>query len=330
MKKRLVILLLVALVAGGVWWQRRQAAPPDGSIRLSGNIEVTEVDASFRLGGRILQVLVDEGETVAAGQVIATLDTAELEHDAGMRAADAAANAAQVAELTRGNLPEEIAAGEAAVAAAHAEVTRLTSDYARQQELLARDIISPREFEATEAAYRAATAREREAQQRLALLRQGPRRERVAAAQARHAQAGAALALARTRLDFATLLSPLSGVVLAKKAEAGEVIAAGVPVVSLADLAEVWLRAFINEPDLARVRIGQQATVRVDGLPGRHFAGRLDFIAAQAEFTPKTVQTEAERVKLVYRVKITLANPDGLLKPGMPADALLAAEPQRN
>ncbi len=322
MKKRLMVIALV--LAGGIWWwQTRPAAVPATTVRLSGNIEATEVEASFRIGGRVLQVLADEGDTVAAGQVIAVMDTMDLMHDAGMRAADAAASAAAQLELEHGSLPEEIAAGEAARDAARAEVTRLTSDYSRQQDLLVRDIISQREFEASEAAYRAASARQQEAEQRLALLRQGPRRERISAAQARTAQAGAALALAQTRLDFATLLSPLSGVVLARRVESGEVVNAGTAVLALADLAQVWLRGFITEPDLAKVRLGQPAQVTVDGLPGREFSGRLETIASQAEFTPKTVQTEQERVKLVYRVKITLANPDGVLKPGMPADAVL-------
>ncbi len=326
MRRRIVPVIVILSLAGGAWWWMHRARPVDGSIRLSGNVEVTEVDASFRIGGRLIEVNAEEGDTVTSGEIIARVDTEELQREVEMRAAEAAAQAATVLELSRGNQPQEIAAGLALLNAAEAEVKRLEPDAARQKELFEEEVISRREYEATEAAYLAAVARRREAAERLALLRQGPRTERIAAAQARETQALEALALARTRLGFATLASPLAGVVLARKAEPGEFVAVGAPVLSLADLSKVWIRAFLNEPDLARVRVGSPVTVTVDGLPGRSFRGRLDVISSQAEFTPKTVQTDAERVKLVYRVKITLENPDGILKPGMPADAVIVPE----
>jgi len=131
------------------------------------------------------------------------------------------------------------------------------------------------------------------------------------------------LALARTRLSYATVFSPLSGTVLSKNAEPGEFVAAGTPVVTVADLREVWLRGYIPETDLGKLRLGQEVAVTTDSYPGKKYEGRVTFIAQEAEFTPKSVQTQKERVKLVYRIKVTIANPAAELKPGMPADGAI-------
>jgi HlyD family secretion protein len=146
-------------------------------------------------------------------------------------------------------------------------------------------------------------------------------------------QAEAALALAKTRTGYAELTWPPAGVVpppnaappmyvvLSKNLEPGEYVAPGTPVVTIGDLVNVWLRAYVNETDLGRVKVGQKARVTTDTDPRKIYDGRISFIASQAEFTPKNVQTEKERVKLVYRIKIDIRNPDMELKPGMPADA---------
>ncbi|HEY9069553.1 MAG TPA: efflux RND transporter periplasmic adaptor subunit, partial [Candidatus Ozemobacteraceae bacterium] len=160
---------------------------------------------------------------------------------------------------------------------------------------------------------------EAEAAQRLALLRQGPRHDAVLQAQARLRVASHAAALARIRLDNATLVSPLSGTVLAHHAEPGEYLSAGTPVVTVAPLDKLWLRAYLPESDLGRIVLGQTASVTIDTWPDRVHQGTLTFIAPQTEFTPKTIQTEKERITLVYRIKIRIDNPHGELKPGMPA-----------
>jgi len=160
-----------------------------------------------------------------------------------------------------------------------------------------------------------------EAQQRYELVKKGPRQETIEQARARLEQARAALGLAETRRDYATLTCPLSGIVLSEHVETGEYVAPGTPVITVGDLQHVWLRAYVNETDLGRVKLGQRVRLTADTYPGKVYDGVLSFIASEAEFTPKNVQTEQERVKLVYRVKIDLANPDMELKPGMPADA---------
>jgi len=152
-------------------------------------------------------------------------------------------------------------------------------------------------------------------------MEKGPRKETIEHARARLQQAQEALALAETRLGCATLASPLTGIVLSENVEPGEFVSPGTPVITVGDLQNVSLRAYINETDLGRVKVGQMVRVTTDAYRGRVYEGQISFIASQAEFTPKNVQTERERVKLVYRVKIEIKNPNMELKPGMPADA---------
>jgi HlyD family secretion protein len=168
-----------------------------------------------------------------------------------------------------------------------------------------------------------AEERRNEARENLLLVEEGPRREQVEQARARVRQAKEALELARTRLSYATIASPLSGIVLSKNVEPGDYVSAGTPVVTIGDLSDVWMRAYIEETDLGRVKTGQPVDVTTDSYPGKTYAGRISFIAPQAEFTPKSVQTRKERVKLVYRIKVAIANPSMELKPGMPADGVI-------
>jgi len=341
-------------------------------LRISGNIEVTQVEVAFRIPGRVMERSVDEGMAVSEGQSVARLDASDLEHDVALRQAEVAAAEAALRELTAGTRPQEIARGradvarsrarleeleagsrpqeiesaKAALASARAEADRLAKDYARYRELYGRQVVARQTLDAARAANDVAQAKVREAdealrlveegprkeevaqaraalsaaRETLSLLEEGPRRETIAQAGARVEQANAALALARTRLSFAVLHAPLQGVVLSKNVEPGDYVAAGTPVVTVGDLRNVWLRGYIEETDLGRVKVGQRATVTTDTFPGKRYEGRVSFIAPQAEFTPKTVQTRKERVKLVYRVKIDVPNPERELLPGMPAD----------
>jgi HlyD family secretion protein len=355
------------------------ASREDGAtLRVSGTIEVTDAEGSFRIPGRVEARLVSEGESVKAGQVVARLDAAELTRETALRAAErkearallaeleAGSRPAEIAEaealasqaeallkdLLAGSRPQEVAAAAAAVQRAQADVDRLKDEFDRQEKLFQSAVISTREFDATRTSFAAARARLAEeeerlalvkegpraeeieaaraalrgAQERLALVREGPRAEDVEQARARVERAGEAHALAEVRLGYAVLASPLDGIVLADHIEPGEFVAAGTPIVTVGDLANVWLRAYINETDLGRVKVGQQARVTTDTFPGKAYGGRISFIASQAEFTPKNVQTERERVKLVYRIKVDIPNPDQELKPGMPADAAIALD----
>ncbi|NJC87202.1 MAG: HlyD family efflux transporter periplasmic adaptor subunit [Desulfuromonas sp.] len=319
---RLLLVLLVLVGAGILLWRILPVSrKPEGNLRLSGNIEVTDADLSFRIAGHVLERLVKEGERVTRGSVVARLESTDLEHEVALRQAEVAVARATLAELQAGYRPEEVAQARAALAQAKAELTRAEADWQRQQALFAQGAVAARETEALQAAFEVARGRADEAGQRLALLKKGFRQEEVEQARAQLQKADEALALARTRLGYATLTAPMDGVVLAENVEAGEFVAAGTPVVTLGALDPVWLRAYVSETDLGRVKLGQAARVATDTYPGKDYRGTVTFIAQDAEFTPKSVQTEKERVKLVYRIKITLPNPDRELKPGMPADA---------
>ena len=322
MKKGIIVALLLAVVALAVFFLRRgPEEEQSGVLRISGNVELTEVELSFKVPGRVLARAVDEGALVQRGEVVATLEDAELKDQVALAQADAAAAAATLAELEAGSRREEVAQGEALLARAEAEAARVAADYQRQEALFAREVIPKRELEAARAAHDQARASVRERREALQLLRKGARRERIDEARARHAATLARLSTAKERSGYATLSAPISGVVLSKAVEPGEQVAAGTPVVTLGDLGECWLKGYIPETELGRVKLGQRARVTTDSHPGRVFEGKVSFISSEAEFTPKSVQTEKERVKLVYRIKITLANPDMELKPGMPADA---------
>ncbi len=290
------------------------------TLKVSGTIEVTSTEVSFKVPGRISKRLVDEGATVRVGQLVARLEDADLANEVAVRKAQVESARQALAELEAGSRRDEVRQAEAVVARAEAEAKRRSDDFRRQQELFAKEVISRQQFEAAQAANDAAQAQLREARAALSLVREGPRRERIAQGRARLQEAEAALKEAETRLGYATLTAPMAGIVTAKHAEPGEQVNPGSPVVTVGDLASCWLRAYIPETELGRVKLGQRVRVTSDTYKGKAYEGTITFISPEAEFTPKNVQTEKERVKLVYRIKVTIPNPQLELKPGMPAD----------
>lgn len=322
--KKLLLLSLVGLVVIAVLLAVLRRVPKTtGELKVSGTIEVTSVELSFKVPGRMRERLVDEGEMVRIGQVVARLEDDELKEERDSRAAEVRAARAALADLEAGSRREEIAQAVAALARMRADAERLAKDSVRMEALFRREVIPQKELDAARAGRDASAAAVREAEERLRLLRTGPRPDAVRQTRAKAEAAAAGLALAETRFSQSVLRAPLGGLVLSKHVEAGEMLAAGGPVVTVGRMDDVWLRAYIPETELGRVKVGQRARVTADTWPGRIFEGRVGFISSEAEFTPKNVQTEKERVKLVYRIKISLANPKMELKPGMPADAII-------
>jgi len=371
-RKQIAISVVVALLSAAAAYLLLRGGDGTDGIRVSGNIEATTVEVSFKIPGRIAERTVDEGMKASAGQLVARLDNTDLADDLRMREAElSAADAAlrevtagarpqetaraeaelrgaesRLADLLAGARPQEIASARAVVERARADAEKARKDRGRTEALLARQLIPPQENDAARAAGEMAEARRKEAEEALALVLAGPRKDQVDQARAavagakenlslvkegarketidqaraRRRQAAEGVALARTRLSYAAAYSPLSGIVLSKNAEPGEYVAAGTPVVTIADLREVWLRAYIAETDLGKVRLGQEVAVTTDSYPGKRYEGRIAFISPEAEFTPKSVQTQQERVKLVYRIKVTVSHPGRELLPGMPAD----------
>lgn len=294
------------------------------TISLSGTVDAREVDLAFQVGGRIDALRVDEGDAVEAGEIVAEIDQKDYALQLARTEAEARAAERALAALRAGTRVQELRVAEAVVQRARAELQFAAADVRRVEQLVPKRLASEEQLDQKRVQYEVAQTRLNEAEQTLNLLREGPRTEDIDRAAAELSAREAAVASARKQLDDAVLRSPAGGVISVRLAEQGEVVAPGQPVLRLARLAQPWVRAYLNEPDLARVRLGQRAEIRVDGI-ATVFSGRLNFISPQAEFTPKTVETRALRVDLVYRVKIDVDNAGGELKIGMPVDVTLEA-----
>jgi len=289
----------------------------------SGHVEATDVRISAKVGGTLLSLPFEEGDRVAAGAEFARIDTVDARLALDTARAERGQAEADLRLRLAGARPEDIAEAAAQVALAEADLAGAQRELDRMQGLMdsgsgttkARDDMSTRRDVAASAV--------EAARERLKRLRSGSRQEEIDAARARLAAAEARIAQLGQQITDAVILAPCAGVVTEKLVEPGELLAPGAPLAVVTDLGDAWLTVYVGEPDLARIRIGQEVEVVTDD--GQSRGGRVAFIASQAEFTPKNVQTRDERVKLVFKVKIALPNGDGLFKPGMPAEARLRA-----
>jgi HlyD family secretion protein len=384
MKRPIILILLIAAIGGGVWWWRTHLAGDGNRILVSGNLEMTLVDMSFKTAGRMIERTVDEGDSVKKGQLIARLDQAQLqrqrqrdhaivfsadsnykqletsiefqkatlESDVAARRAELGQAQAKLDAMLNGSRSQDIQQAEAAVADAKAQLEFARQDWTRGQTLYKNEDISTQQFDQYRTKFDSATAQLRQATEKLSLVKEGPRQEDIAGGRADVARAQAAVrtaeanrlellrkeqelvarkaeidrsqaqeGISESQLDDTAVYAPIDGVVLMKSAEVGEVLAAGTTVLTIADLDHPWLRAYINETDLGRVKLGQKVKLTTDSYPGKVYEGRVSFISSEAEFTPKQIQTKEERVKLVYRIKIDVDNHAHELKNNMPVDA---------
>jgi len=291
----------------------------DSTIRASGHIEATEVRLAAKVGGRLLEAPLEEGQTITAGVLVARLETVDAEHQLAQARANAEAADAQLRLLLAGSRAEDLRRAEDQMAQAQAELDAARRDLDRLSGLADRG--SATEKSRDDAATRKEIAERAVAAARAQLdkLVAGPRRQEIEAARAQRASAEAMVAAVEQQISDATVLAPTDGIVTTRIAEPGEILPPGATIAILTDLDRPWLTVWIDEPSLSRVTLGQAVTVRVDGSDQR-FKGTVSFISPVAEFTPKNVQTPDERAKLVFRVKVRLDNTDGVFKPGMPAD----------
>jgi HlyD family secretion protein len=381
-----VMVLLLAAAACVVYLGYYRNRSNDHAIMTSGHVEVTEVDMSFRLPGHVSRLLVDEGDHVKQGTLLAELDqhvlkarrdqaqaqvreldakgaalalSIKIKEDvlsAEIRKAQAGVSAAEARyrSLKTGSRKEEIAEAAAARDRAKTEWENRRRDFLRMKALFERRIISFSQYDAARTSEEAARAAYEAAEERYKLVKAGPRQEMVLegqanlagsdaalsaaeaarreidrlkldlkALQAQAEQARAALAVAQDDLANSRMHAPFDGFVTVKDVEEGEFVQAGSPVLTLAQLDRVWVKTYVPETQLGRVFYGQKADVISDTFPGKRYPGTVTYISAEAEFTPKNVQTKEERVKLVYRIKVSLENPDQELKAGMPVDVIL-------
>jgi len=291
-------------------------------IVASGHVEATEVLVSTKLAGTIESLAVDEGHAVEAGQELARIDTTDVRLSLQGARAERAQAEAELRLRLAGARVEDVREAKAQVARAEADLEGASKDLERMEGLLAKGSGTTKARDDARTRRDVARSTLDAARQRLQRLEAGYRSEEKDAARARLAAADARIAQLEQQLKDAVITSPVGGVVTEKLAEKGELAGVGGGIVVVTDLANAWLNAYVAEPELARISLGQGAEVVTDD--GQTRQGKVSFVASRAEFTPKNVQTRDERVKLVYRIKVALDNGDGLFKPGMPATARLA------
>lgn len=325
MKKRFMIVVPVALVGVAVWALGRSSGE-SGDIRASGTVEATEADLGFQVAGRVATIDVREGDLVAAGQVLARLDVAELEAVRQAARSEVDAAEARLTELRRGARPAELAQAEAALRSAQQRAEDAARDAERARRLFSGGAVSRQALDKAETALEVAEATRQQADDALALVREGPRRETIDAQAARVAQARANLERTEATLANGTISAPFAGRVTLRHREPGESVSPGVPVLTLLDPEDRWVRIYVREDQVGRVSVGMPASIVSDTYPDRVHRGEVVFIGGEAEFTPRNVQTEEERTKLVYPVKVRIVDdPDFELKPGIPADVTLGS-----
>jgi HlyD family secretion protein len=347
---------------------------------------MTQVAVAFKSPGRVVALEVDEGAEVKKGQLVARIDreivnqqrvrdqagvasaqsqleqlqTAVLwqrqavEREIELRAAEVRGVEAQLSEALTGSRPQELQQAEAALSDARTQSQQAKIDWDRAQKLFADEDITRAQYDQFKTRFDSSTAIVKQAEMRVSLVKEGPRKETIALIRAQLARAQAALKSAENnrlqvrqreeevqsrraevtrakamvsvldvQIGDTTAEAPVDGVVLNRTVDLGEVINAGVPVMTIGDIRKPWLRAYITEKQLGRVKAGDKVTVTSDSYPGKTYPGRVTFIASEAEFTPKQIQTAEERVKLVYRIKVELENPNQELKLNMPVDAVI-------
>ncbi len=330
MKRIFLIIFIVTGVSGLLFFLFTRDKEGDNTfIKVSGNIETTEVDVGFKISGRIVSRFFEEGDWVDKGKVLAKLDDEDLRQRLELARATLRSARARLSKLLAGSRPEEIREAEETLNQAKFDLENKQIQYERMKALFEKRVIPKESLDNAGTGYNIAKASLQKAMENYQLVKEGPRKEDIEDARAQVEQAQASLKLAETQYGYAVLYSPISGVVLVKSGEIGEVVNPGTPVLTLADIENVWLKGYIPETELGKVKWGQEVMVTTDLRPQKIYKGRISFISSQAEFTPKQIQTEKERVTLVYRIKIDIPNPDRELKPGMPADGkiLLTSSP---
>lgn len=315
--------LVLLLTAGGgyVWWSRTRPPEP---LLLGGNVDIREVNLAFRVGGRVSEVLAEEGDRVVAGQTLARIDPEPLRLQ--LAQAEAALAVAQAGEalLRAGSRAEDLARLRAQMDALEAVAANAESTFERQQRLVRANAVSEQALDDARAARERTRGDFAAAQQAYAAAAAGARPEELQEAHARTAAAETEVQTAALQLADATLAAPSDGTLLTRAVEPGAMAAAGTTALTLSLDRPVRVRAYVEEPDLGRFPPGAPVEVLTDARLGRPYRGRVGFVSPRAEFTPKQVETQDLRTALVYRMRITVEDPDDALRQGMPVTVRLS------
>jgi len=388
--KRLIPVVILLLAVGGYFAWSRMKVDDEGVLRLSGNIEFKKVDIAFKTAGKLIELAVDEGANVTKGKIIARLDHEQMtrmrERDSAtvlsaesqllqlqtgiryqkemtkgetaLRESEMRQAKAKLQELLDGARPQELSQARSALEDLRTLRAQAGKELDRAKQLIAKEDISQNQFDQYQTRFASLSAQVASAEQRLALLTEGPRKTDIEAARAAVARTEAALRMTEaqrleilrreedlaarradisraksgvsvidSQLDDTVAIAPIDGVVLLKSADPGEVLAAGTPIVTLGDIDHPWLRGYVPQSKLGQVKLGMPVAIHSDSYPGKTYRGKVSFIASEAEFTPKQIQTTEERVKLVYRIKVEVENPGRELKLNMPVDGVINLKP---
>ncbi|EPY4078221.1 secretion protein HlyD [Klebsiella quasipneumoniae] len=319
MKKPVVVILLIvillAALGGGWWWYQSSRQQP---LTLYGNVDIRTVNMSFRVGGRLASLTVDEGDSIRAGQTLGELDRAPYENALLQAQANVSTAQAQYDLMMAGYRSEEIAQAAAAVNQAQAAYDYAQNFYQRQLGLRASSAISANDLENARSSRDQALATLKSAQDKLRQYRAGNRPQEIAQAKASLEQAQAALAQAELDLHDTVLTAPSDGTLMTRAVEPGTMLNAGGTVLTLSLTHPVWVRAYVDEKNLGQAQPGQAVLLYTDSRPDKPYHGKIGFVSPSAEFTPKTVETPDLRTDLVYRLRIVVTDADGALRQGMP------------
>ncbi len=318
----LVIVFAAVIIAVSLWRFFRHRVP-DNEIVLHGNVDIRQVDLAFNANERLERVLVEEGDRVKAGQLLATLDRQRLGYQVSQADAQARAQENVVAALEAGTRPEDIRKARADMAAAEAEARNAELTFRRLQQLEKKDLISKQQADDAKAAADSSLARLQAAKEALNLAVAGPRKEDIQAGKATLNSLREALSVAKQNLSYADLYAPSDGIIQSRILESGDMASPQKPVFTLALTDPLWVRAYVSETDLGKIHTGMAAEVLTDSFPGKRYPAWVGFISPSAQFTPKSVETREVRTSLVYQVRVFVKDPQNELRLGMPAAVII-------
>jgi membrane fusion protein YbhG len=330
-KKRLIgIAAAVAIAAAGGYacfdfWQAEHTTPNE--LTLYGNVDIREADLAFNVAGRVETMLVEEGDEVSKGQLLAKIEPETYQAEVDVAEAQIAAQHATLNRLLAGSRPEEIKESRANVEAIAADLEDARATLRRTEKLATSQVAALQTLDQNRARVKSLDAQLNAAQQRLSLAIQGPRSEDIAFARAQLQVQQSELTLALQRIEYTKLVAKNRGVIKTRIVEPGAVVLAQVPVYTMALVDPMWVRTYVPEPDLGKIHSGMKAQIFTDSAPTKAYDGWIGFISPVAEFTPKTVETPEIRTSLVYRVRVYVKDPDHGLRQGMPVTVRLKLEP---
>lgn len=326
MRKFIPLIILLAIISGlSFYWFYLKPKKEHEPLKLFGNVEIREAEASFRQAGRIKELMVEEGDRVEEGQIIASLDNDTFSESIKSADAEIGAINAEVAKLKNGSRPEEIALADANVRQTAAILKNATSEYSRQAALLQSGAVSEKIVEAVKAQKEVAQANFDAATETLKLRKSGFRKEDIESGKSKLEAAIANRQKLLTALDDTKLYAPVSGIIISKPKEKGAIITPNTPVFTISMQEPIYIRAYVAETALGKVAPGTKVSIKSDSIE-KEYIGQVGFVSPRSEFTPKTVETQDLRSDLVYRLRIIVKNSDGKLLQGMPVTIKLLDE----